>query len=117
MRITQGFSRSINYLPRKSLTTKEKKNKKKRFAHGTKSAFTTSSTFFATEILKAQGVTKKKVVQKTETLHNFLLLKALWAKRQARPRRKALNLRELATICFVCRNENANDKRTEQNYK
>jgi hypothetical protein len=44
-----------------------------------------SSTFFATEILKAQGVTKKKVVQKTKMLHNFLLLKALWAKRQARP--------------------------------
>jgi len=66
------------------LTIKEKKNKKKTPDCGTKSAFSISSTFFGAEPLKAQAVTKKKVVQKTKLSRKHLRLKALGAWQQRR---------------------------------
>ena len=67
----------------KSLTTKEKKNKKKTFAHGAKSAFATSSTFFGVEVLEAQEVAKKKIVQKTKLSCKLLTTRALGLGRPA----------------------------------
>tara|TARA_Y100000310_G_scaffold196825_1_gene196896 strand:+ start:586 stop:816 length:231 start_codon:yes stop_codon:yes gene_type:complete len=73
------------------LTIKEKKNKKKTPDCGAKSLLSASSTFFGAEALKAQVVTKKKVVQKTKLSCKHLRLKALGAWRQRR---------WLANLCF-----------------
>ena len=73
--------------------------------------------FLLQKSLKPKELQRKKLFKKQKCYITSCYSRPCGPNGRPAPRRKALNLRELATICFVGRNENANDKRTEQNYK